>query len=165
MAAVLTGGGGGERTLELVPQPARSKAIAQKLNANRHLSGSRRTALAITRNKSRPIEVIPPRGIWGKKCFSMETACPPVSVYALTVSIAEGALAEVVVVGFTAHPMLAEDGAQDKENGALKPSTAVSTTGTVADWPERIAILGTPSVRENVPRSTFTVAGALVEGL
>jgi len=81
------------------------------------------------------------------------------------VSVAPVALVVVVVAGFTAQPMLPEDVTQDRESGALKPPIAVSTTGTVADCPERIVILGTASVRENVPRSTCTVAGALVEGL
>ena len=71
----------------------------------------------------------------------------------------------VGIAGFTVHPMLPDEGAQDNESGMLKPSMALRISGAVPDCPEGITTREVPSEKENVLRFTLTVAGALVEGL
>jgi len=83
----------------------------------------------------------------------------------LIVSVAVVLPPTVGIAGFTVHPMLAEEGAHESESGMLNPSTALRISGALPDCPEGITTREVPSEKENVLRFTFTIAGALDEGL
>jgi len=127
--------------------------------------GARHGARHAARSKSSAKTATIAAGGHGERFISNESTAAPEGTNALIVSMVVVVPLTVGVDGFTVHPMLPDEGAQDTESGMLKPPIAFNTTGALPDRPEGITTREAPSESENALRFTFRVTGALVEGL
>src|ERR1700674_1537620 len=137
------GGGGGADTLL---QPIMNKSITTKLSG---ITGPRlRCGHPIKRARTN----VAPTPAWGQTKpptgRGRFDAARCVTTKALTARVATVLPLTTGFEGFTAQPMLLDEGSQARASGKFEPSTPLRLIGTLPDWPAGITTLEAPSVRE-----------------